>query len=324
MKSPIKVLITGATGCLAYSLIPMVANGQVYGKDQPIILHLMARRVSILEGVVMELKDCAYPLVRDVVVTSDEEIAFRDVDFVFMLASMPRREGMQRKDLLEANVKICAQHGRALACYAKQTVKVLVGCNPTNTCALITAKYASSMIPAHNITALTRLDHNRTVHQLAVKHDVNVKRVSRVVVWGNHSNTQFPDVSNACIDGQPVPFEGHDNMLMDTVIKRGYAVLAARNNISALSAAKGAADHMRDWWTGTDDWVSMGVISDGNEYGVPEGLVYSFPVTIDRETKEWKVVDNIDPDERAVKLIKISADELVAEKQEALIVLQNL
>ncbi|CAG2117391.1 unnamed protein product, partial [Medioppia subpectinata] len=245
MKTPIKVLITGATGSIAYSLLPMVASGQVFGSKQPLIIHLLARRVLPLKGVVMELEDCAYPLVRRIVATDNESVAFKDVDSVFMLASMPRHEGMQRKDLLEANVKICAAHGRALAKYASPNVRVLVVTNPCNTCALITAQYASPVIPARNITALIRLDHNRLVHQLAARHNLDDPgHISRVTIWGNHSSTQFPDSSSACIDGEPLPFKGHDTAFMNTVANRGFAVIAARNNTSALSAAKGAADHM--------------------------------------------------------------------------------
>ena len=244
--------LTGAAGQIGYSLIPLVASGQVFGADQPVILHLLdiAPMAGVLNGVVMEINDCAYPLVHSVVATVDEKEAFTGVDSAFLVGSMPRREGMERKDLLAANVKIFASQGRALANHSNPNVKVLVVGNPANTNALIAAKFAAPKIPIQNFTAMTRLDQNRAAHQFAAKNNVLVKDVSRIIIWGNHSSTQFPDVSNALVKGQPVPFQGHDDALIQLIQKRGAAVIAARKLSSALSAAKAAADHMRDWWNG--------------------------------------------------------------------------
>jgi len=320
MSSPIRVLITGAAGQIGYSLIPLVASGQVFGADQPVILHLLdiAPMAGVLNGVVMEINDCAYPLVSSVVATTDEKEAFTDIDSAFLVGSMPRREGMERKDLLAANVKIFASQGKALANYSKPDVKVLVVGNPANTNALIAAKFAAPKIPIQNFTAMTRLDQNRAAHQFATKHNAPVKDVSRVIIWGNHSSTQFPDVSNALIKGQPVPFQGHDDAFIQLIQKRGAAVIAARKLSSALSAAKAAADHMRDWWNGTSEWVSMGVISDGNTYNAPEGIIFSFPVTVDAKTKQWKIVENVPLDDVAKQRLKVTGDELVEERNDAL------
>ncbi|XP_054153482.1 malate dehydrogenase, cytoplasmic-like [Oppia nitens] len=321
MKPPIKVLITGATGSIAYSLIPMLASGQVYGLDQPIILHLFARRVNLLAGLAMEIEDSVYPLVKSFVVTDEESVAFSKVDSAFLMASTPKLPGMVRSDMLAANVRICAKHGKLLAKYAKPDVKVLVVCNPTNTCALVVAQNAAPVISSSNVTALTRLDHNRAVQMLAAYHNVRCSDVARVAIWGNHSHTQFPDASNVLINGQLVTVAKdsyYTHEFVDSVRQRGFAVIKARNNTSALSAAKASADHMHDWWTGTDNWVSMGVLSDDNPYGVPQELVFSFPVTVDKCSKQWMIVDNIALTDRSRNAIKVSVNELIEEKYEAL------
>lgn len=215
-------------------------------------------------------------------------------------------------------LQIFASQGRALAAHAKASVKVLVVGNPANTNALICAKFAAPKVPARNITAMTRLDQNRAKHQIAAKHGRPVREVERVIIWGNHSSTQFPDVSNVTVGGAKVAFGGHDDAFISVIQKRGAAVIAARKLSSAMSAAKAAADHMHDWYQGTSEWVSMGVISDGNSYGVPEGIVFSFPVTVDAATKEWKVVDGLAWDEVAKAKIKATGDELLEERNEAL------
>jgi len=323
--SPLRVLITGAAGQIGYSLIPLVANGDVFGKSQPIILHLLDIQpmAGVLNGVLMEINDCAYPLLESIVSTTDETEAFKDIDAAFLVGSMPRREGMERKDLLAANVKIFASQGRALANHSKPNVKVLVVGNPANTNALIASKFASPKIPANNFTAMTRLDQNRAINQFATKNNAKVKDVSRVIIWGNHSSTQFPDISNALIKGQPVKFEGHDEAFISLIQKRGAAVIAARKLSSAMSAAKAAADHMHDWWQGSSEWVSMGVISDGTKYNAPEGVVFSFPVTVDSNTKEWKIVENVPLDDVAKQRLKATGEELLEEKAEALAATQN-
>jgi malate dehydrogenase len=279
--------------------------------------------IGVLNGVVMEINDCAYPLLQSIVATVDEAEAFKDIDSAFLVGSMPRREGMERKDLLAANVKIFASQGRALAAHSKPNVKVLVVGNPANTNALIASKFAAPKIPIENFTAMTRLDQNRAINQFATKHGVGAKEVSRVIIWGNHSSTQFPDISNALIRGQSVKFDGHDDAFIQLIQKRGAAVIAARKLSSAMSAAKAAADHMHDWWNGTSEWVSMGVISDGTKYNAPEGVIYSFPVTVDSATKQWKIVDSVPLDDIAKQRLKVTGDELVEERTEALAATSN-
>ena len=320
MSSPVRVLVTGAAGQIAYSLIPIIARGDVFGSDQPVILHLLDIPVmaTVLNGVVMEILDCAYPLVLDVVQTTDEAVAFKDIDAAFLVGSMPRKEGMERKDLLSANGKIFQSQGKALAAHAKSTCKILVVGNPANTNALICSQYASPKIPLTNFTAMTRLDHNRTLAQLSLKHKVPVKDIQNVIIWGNHSSTQFPDVSNATANGQKLPFSGHNEETISLIQKRGASVLAARKLSSAMSAAKAAADHMKDWWQGTSNWISMGVISDGNKYGVPDGLIFSFPVTVCAKSREWKIVEGLTTDEVGKKKIEVTIQELLEEKQDAL------
>lgn len=316
--------ITGAAGQIGYSLIPIVARGDVFGRQQSIVLHLLdiPPMKTVLDGVVMEINDCSFPLVQSVIATTDEAEAFKNIDAAFLVGSMPRREGMERKDLLAANVKIFASQGRALANHSKPDVKVLVVGNPANTNALIAAKFASPKIPARNITAMTRLDQNRAQYQLAARHSCQVSKIQRVIIWGNHSSTQFPDISNATLDGQPIKFDGHDEKFIQTIQKRGAAVIAARKLSSAMSAAKAAADHMHDWWNGSNgNWVSMGIISDGNPYGIADGIMFSFPVEC--QGRDWKIIPNLQWDDIAKQRIQTTADELLAEKQEALAETEN-
>lgn len=319
-KAPIKVVITGAAGQIGYSLIYMVSSGYVFGADQPVILHLLdiTPMMGVLGGVVMEIADCAMPLVKDVVPTDNADVAFTDVDAAFMVGAMPRREGMERKDLLAANVKIFKVQGQALDQYAKKTVKVLVVGNPANTNAFIMSHYAPS-IPKDNFTAMTRLDQNRASAQLAQKAGVGVEQVKKCIIWGNHSSTQFPDASHATINGKSAAEVIGDvdwikDVFIPTVQKRGAAVIAARKLSSAMSAAKAASDHMKDWFQGASDFVSMGVFSDGS-YGTPKDVMFSFPVTI--QGGKWSIVQGLPISDLAREKLDITGKELMEEKEEA-------
>lgn len=272
----------------------------------------------------MELADCALPLLKEVVPTSDPNVAFKDVSAAFLVGAMPRKENMERKDLLSANVKIFKVQGEALNAYAKKDVKVLVVGNPANTNALICSHYAPS-IPRENFTAMTRLDQNRAQAHIAAKLGVAVECVKNVIIWGNHSATQFPDVKHATVQtssGEKSVYDAIDTInylqtdFITTIQKRGAAVIAARKMSSAMSAAKAATDHMHDWWNGTEagKWVSMGVVSDGS-YGVPKDIVFSFPVTI--ENKQWKIVQGLSVNDFAKSKFDVTAKELLEEKEEA-------
>ncbi|XP_063240566.1 malate dehydrogenase, cytoplasmic [Bacillus rossius redtenbacheri] len=332
MASPIRVVVTGAAGQIAYSLIYQIAKGDVFGADQPLVLLLLdiPPMMGVLEGVVMEIHDCALPLVAGVVPTDDPAVAFKDVDAAFLVGSMPRKQGMERKDLLSANVKIFKVQGEALDKHAKKNVKVLVVGNPANTNALICSKYAPS-IPRGNFTAMTRLDQNRGRAQVAARLGVAVGKVRNVIIWGNHSATQVPDVGSATVEvgGKAVPVRDavkDDAWLLGefitTIQKRGAAVIAARKMSSAMSAAKAAGDHMHDLWQGTapGEFVSMGVVSDGS-YGAPKDIVFSFPVTI--QNKEWKIVQGLSVDDKLKPLLEATGSELLEEKAEALAVCKH-
>jgi malate dehydrogenase len=329
MSDPIRVVVTGAAGQIAYSLLYMVAKGDVFGADQPLILHLLdiPPMMGVLEGVVMELADCALPLLRQVVPTADPAVAFKDVSAAFLVGSMPRKEGMERKELLSANVKIFKVQGEALDKHAKKDVKVLVVGNPANTNAFVCSHYAPS-IPRENFTAMTRLDQNRARAHIAVKVNVPVEDVKNVIIWGNHSATQFPDVKHATAKIGLVEKSVYDavnnqsyleNDFVSIIQKRGAAVIAARKMSSAMSAAKAASDHMKDWWNGTavGNYVSMGVVSDGS-YGVPKDIVFSFPVEI--KDKEWSIVQGLDVSAFARSKLDVTAQELLEEKEEAMAV----
>ena len=324
-SEPIRVVVTGAAGQIAYSLLYMIARGEVFGKDQPLILHLLdiPPMMGVLEGVVMELADCALPLLREVVPTTDPAVGFKDVAAAFLVGAMPRKEGMERKDLLSANVKIFKVQGQALNQYARKDVKVLVVGNPANTNALVCSHYAPS-IPRENFTAMTRLDQNRATAQIAAKLSVPVSAVENVIIWGNHSSTQFPDPRNAKVSNKPVLDVLNDvnflqGQFVEIVQKRGAAVISARKMSSAMSAAKAACDHMHDWWHGTASgrYVSMGVISDGS-YGVPKDVIFSFPVEI--ANKQWKIVQGLEVNDFAKSKLAITGNELVEEKAEAMAV----
>ncbi|KAF6718983.1 Malate dehydrogenase, cytoplasmic [Oryzias melastigma] len=327
MAEPIRVLVTGAAGQIAYSLLFSIAKGDVFGKDQPIVLLLLdiTPMLPVLDGVVMELQDCALPLLREIVATDKEEVAFKDLDAAILVGSMPRREGMERKDLLKANVAIFRSQGAALDKHAKKTVKVLVVGNPANTNCLIAAKSAPS-IPKENFSCLTRLDHNRACSQVAMRCGVPATHVKNVIIWGNHSSTQYPDVHHCKVSvsgGELACFDAvkDDSWLkgdfIATVQQRGAAVIKARKLSSAMSAAKAICDHMRDLWSGTaeGEFISMGVYSTGNPYGVPEDLIYSFPVQI--KDKSWKIVDSLAINDFSKSKMDATAAELMEERDTA-------
>merc|ERR1719163_310368 len=302
----------------------MVGSGYVFGPDQPVILHLLdiAPMMGVLGGVCMEIDDCALPLVKGVVATDDPEVAFKDIDAAFMVGAMPRREGMERKDLLAANVKIFKAQGESLDKFAKKSVKVLVVGNPANTNALICSHYAPS-IPKENFSAMTRLDQNRAAGQIAEKLGVPISAVKKVTIWGNHSSTQFPDAAHATVNGAPAALDESwvKDVFVPTVQKRGAAVIAARKLSSAMSAAKAASDHMKSWFgsTPSDDWVSMGVFSDGS-YGTAEGVMFSFPITI--KDGKWSIVQGLQMSDFAKGKLALTGKELCEERVEAMAVCQ--
>jgi len=324
-KSPLRVAVTGAAGQIAYSLLYQISSGYVFGADQPLILHLLdiTPMMGVLNGVVMEIQDCALPLVRDVVATDDPAVAFKDIDAAFLVGAMPRKEGMERKDLLAANVRIFKVQGQALDTHAKKSVKVLVVGNPANTNALICSHFAPS-IPKENFSAMTRLDQNRAKAQLAEKAKCDTVDVKKMTIWGNHSSTQFPDMSQATIKGQAATGIINDeawmkDVFVPTVQKRGAAVIAARKLSSAMSAAKAASDHMKNWFSCTpaDDWVSMGVFSDGS-YDTPAGVMFSFPVTI--QGGKWSIVQGLNLSDFAKERLALTGKELCEERDEAMVV----
>lgn len=326
MPEPIRVCVTGAAGQIAYSLLYSVAKGDVFGSDQPIILSLLdiPAMMTVLDGVCMELMDCAFSTLKEVIPTSDEKVAFKDCDAAFLVGAMPRRDGMERKDLLAANIKIFKSQGANLDAVAKKTVKVVIVGNPANTNALICAKYAPS-IPKENFSCLTRLDQNRAQAQIAHRLGIPNNAVSKVTIWGNHSSTQFPDVDHAVavVNGKPHPVREAvkddnwiNNEFISTVQKRGAEVIKMRKLSSAMSAAKATADHMHDWWFGTegDKWVSMGVYSTG-KYGIPEGVMYSYPVQI--KNKQVTIVEGLSISDFARKKMDDTAKELLEEREMA-------
>ena len=298
MKSPVTIAITGAAGSIAYSLIFQISSGNMLGQDQPVILNLIEIEPAMgaLEGVAMEIDDCAFPLVQGINMTSDPEVGFADIDYAMLVGARPRGKGMERKDLLEANAAIFSGQGKALNKVAKRDVKVLVVGNPANTNALI-AMHNAPDIPNSQFTAMTRLDHQRTLSQLAEKAGCLATDITKPIIWGNHSATQYPDVFHAQIKGKPA-MESLDQAwlesdLIPVVQKRGAAIINARGASSAASAAHAAVCHMRDWALGSadGDWVSMAIKSNG-EYGIDEGLIYSFPVTC--KNGSYQVVQGLD------------------------------
>ncbi|PID77351.1 MAG: malate dehydrogenase [Deltaproteobacteria bacterium] len=319
MKPPVRVAITGAAGQISYSLIFRVAAGDMLGKDQPVILQLLEipQAMEALKGVVMELNDCAFPLVAGIETTDDPNAAFKDTNYAILVGSRPRGPGMERSDLLQANGAIFTAQGKALNDHADPEVKVLVVGNPANTNALILLKNAPKLKP-ENITSMMRLDHNRSKSQIAEKIGSHSSLVKKVVVWGNHSATQFPDISYAAVDGKPVAEQvDHDwyvNTFIPTVQQRGAAIIKARGASSAASAASAAIDHMRSWVLGSDgEWVSMSVYSKGNSYGVDEDIMFSFPVTC--ENGRWKEVSGLEIGDFQREMIRKTEQELLVEKE---------
>ena len=319
MISPKRVAVTGAAGQIGYSLLFRIASGQIYGPDQPVILQMLeiTPALGALDGVAMELEDCAFPLLADMVRTDDPETAFADADAALLVGAMPRKAGMERADLLSANGAIFTVQGRALSAAASRGVKVLVVGNPANTNALIAMNNAPDLDP-RQFTAMTRLDHNRAISQLAKKVDATVADVEKMTIWGNHSTTQYPDLFHCEVDGRNAyalvdDHEWVDTVFIPTVAKRGAAIIEARGASSAASAANAAIDHMRDWVNGTPEgaWVSMSVPSDGS-YGVAEGLISSFPCT--SRQGEWSIVPGLDIDDYSRAKIDASAAELAEER----------
>jgi malate dehydrogenase len=296
-----RVAVTGAAGQIGYSLLFRIASGEMLGKDQPVILQLLEipdeKAQKALQGVMMELDDCAFPLLQSMIPTADPMVAFKDVDVALLVGARPRGPGMERKDLLEANGKIFEPQGKALSEVASRNVKVLVVGNPANTNCLIAMKNAPSLKPA-NFTAMMRLDHNRALTQIAQKTGKPVADVYKMTVWGNHSATQYPDLFHAEVGGKNAAKLINDQQWLETyfiptIQKRGAAIIAARGLSSAASAANAAIDHIRDWTYGTreGDWISMGIPSDGS-YGIPEGVLYGYPVTC--KGGKYEIVKGLD------------------------------
>jgi malate dehydrogenase len=318
MNDPVRVAVTGAAGQIGYSLVFRIASGSMLGPDQPVILQMLeiSPALPALEGVAMELDDCAFPLLDGTVRTDSAEEAFEGVDYALLVGSRPRTKGMERADLLEANGAIFTVQGKALASAASKDVRVLVVGNPANTNCLIAMNNAKGLDP-RQFTAMTRLDHNRAKAQLAAKAGVPVRDVRRVTIWGNHSATQYPDVFHAEVGGKAGSEVGDRSWLetefIPTVQQRGAAIIEARGSSSAASAANAAVDHVRDWALGTpaDDWVSMAVPSDGS-YDVPEGLISSFPCTA--SGGDWSIVPGLEIDEFSRSRIDASVAELAEER----------
>ncbi|MBT5229993.1 MAG: malate dehydrogenase [Methylococcales bacterium] len=317
MKQPKRIAVTGAAGQIAYSLVFRIAAGEMLGNDQPVILQLLdiPESVTALQGVVMELEDCAYPLLQHVSVTADPNIGFKDCDIALLIGARPRSPGMERNDLLAANGEIFKIQGRALNDHANPNVKVLVVGNPANTNALIAMHNAPDLKPSQ-FTAMTRLDHNRALTTLAQRTGHMVSDVSQVCVWGNHSSTQYPDISNALVDGIDATTLIPENWITDsfipTIQQRGAAIMAARGKSSAASAGFAAMDHIHDWIKGSNEWVSMVVPSDGS-YGVPEGLMFSFPVKV--KHGEYEIIKNLELGEFSQRMLDETTAELLQERE---------
>ncbi|AXE30703.1 malate dehydrogenase [Chromobacterium phragmitis] len=318
MKAPVRVAVTGAAGQIGYSLLFRIASGEMLGKDQPVILHLLdlPQAQTALKGVMMELQDCAFPLLADMVATDDPNVAFKDVKVALLVGARPRSKGMERKDLLEANGAIFTVQGKALNDHAARDVKVLVVGNPANTNAWIAMKSAPDLDPK-NFTAMLRLDHNRALSQIAAKTGKPVASIEKLAVWGNHSPTMYADYRFATIDGQPVKAMINDDVwnrdvFLPTVGKRGAAIIEARGLSSAASAANAAIDHIRDWVLGSNGkWVTMGIPSDGS-YGIPEGVMYGVPVVC--ENGEYKRVEGLEIDAFSRERMDLTLAELEEER----------
>ena len=320
-KTPMRVAVTGAAGQIGYSLLFRIANGDMLGKDQPVILQLLEiadeKAQKALKGVMMEIDDCAFPLLAGMTAHSDPMTAFKDADFALLVGARPRGPGMERKDLLEANAQIFTVQGKAIDAVASRNIKVLVVGNPANTNAYIAMKSAPSL-PSKNFTAMLRLDHNRALSQVAAKVGKPVVSIEKLCVWGNHSPTMYADYRFAEVDGQPVKDLINDDVwnrdvFLPTVGKRGAAIIEARGLSSAASAANAAIDHMHDWFSGTDGkWTTMGIPSDGS-YGIPEGTMFGFPVTV--ANGEYSIVQGLPIDEFSQERINLTLKELTEERE---------
>ncbi|GAB3052715.1 malate dehydrogenase [Acinetobacter apis] len=320
MKQPVRVAVTGAAGQIGYSLLFRIASGEMLGKDQPVILQLLEIPVEkaqqALQGVKMELDDCAFPLLADIICTDDPNVAFKDADYALLVGARPRGPGMERADLLQENAKIFTVQGKALNDHASRDVKVLVVGNPANTNAYIAMKSAPDL-PAKNFTAMLRLDHNRALTQLAQKANVQVADIEKLVVWGNHSPTMYADYRFAIVHGESLKDKINDaawnkDDFLPTVGKRGAAIINARGLSSAASAANAAIDHIHDWALGTNgQWVTMGIPSDGS-YGIPEGVIYGVPVTC--QDGEYTRIEGLEIDEFSRERMNITLQELEEER----------
>jgi malate dehydrogenase len=318
MKQPLNVAITGAAGQIGYALAFRVASGALFGADQPVNLHLLEITPALptLQGVVMELDDCAFPTLAKVVATDDARVAFKDCHAALLVGARPRGPGMERKDLLLANAQIFSAQGKALDAVASRDVRVLVVGNPANTNALIAMKNAPSLKPT-SFTAMTRLDHNRALSQLAAKTGAHVNDIRKMVIWGNHSATQYPDINHCLVKGQAartlVDQDWIEKDFIPTVQQRGAAIIKARGASSAASAASAAIDHVRDWARGSlqGDWVSMGIPSDGS-YGIPEGVIYSYPVIC--RGGQYEIVQGLDIDAFSRARMDATLKELLEER----------
>ncbi|KAF0809211.1 malate dehydrogenase [Alcanivorax sp. S71-1-4] len=318
MKAPVRVAVTGAAGQISYSLLFRIASGDMLGKDQPVILQLLeiTPALEALKGVAMELDDCAFPLLAGIVQTDDPKVAFKDAQYALLVGARPRGPGMERKDLLEANAAIFSVQGKAINEVASRDIKVLVVGNPANTNALIAQRNAPDINP-RQFTAMTRLDHNRAMAQLAAKVGKTVNDVKKMTIWGNHSSTQYPDLHHATVDGKVavdlVEQDWYEGTYIPEVQQRGAAIIKARGASSAASAASAAIDHMRTWALGTadGDWVSMGIYSDGS-YGIQEGLIYSFPCTC--KDGDWAIVQGLDVNDFSRGRMEATEKELAEER----------
>ena len=319
-KSPVRVTVTGAAGQIGYSLLFRIAAGEMLGPDQPVILQMLeiTPALGALEGVAMELDDCAFPLLAGMVKTDDANVAFGDAQYALLVGAMPRKQGMERADLLEANGGIFGPQGKAINDSASSDIKVLVVGNPANTNALIAMSSAPDVNPSQ-FNAMTRLDHNRAMSQLSAKVGNPITDIRKMTIWGNHSTTQYPDLFHCEVDGANAAAMIDDqdwleNTFIPTVAKRGAAIIDARGASSAASAANAAIDHMHDWALGTDDgdWVSMSIPSDGSQYGVPDGIISSFPCTV--SNGEYSIVEGLEIDDFSRKMIDASTAELVEER----------
>ena len=318
MKQPLNVAITGAAGQIGYALAFRVASGALFGADQPVNLHLLEITPALptLQGVVMELDDCAFPTLAKVIATDDARVAFKDCHAALLVGARPRGPGMERKDLLLANAQIVSAQGKALDAVASRDVRVLVVGNPANTNALIAMKNAPSLKP-QSFTAMTRLDHNRALSQLAAKTGSHVNDIQRMIIWGNHSATQYPDINHCLVKGQAartlVDQDWIEKDFIPTVQQRGAAIIKARGASSAASAASAAIDHIRDWFRGSPqgDWLSMGIPSDGS-YGIPEGVIYSYPVIC--RGGQYEIVQGLDIDAFSRARMDATHKELLEER----------